>query len=52
MITRARVGAKFLFVGLIAGLLLAPRSGQETRIRVQRRLVEMASELLDLDLRR
>jgi hypothetical protein len=31
MITKARVGSKFLVYGLLAGIAFAPRSGKETR---------------------
>ncbi len=31
MVGRARTGMKFFVYGLLAGLLFAPRSGQETR---------------------
>lgn len=34
MIGRARTALKFFVYGLVAGLLFAPRSGEETRARV------------------
>ncbi len=34
MIGRARTALKFFVYGLLAGLLFAPRSGDETRSRV------------------
>ncbi len=34
MIGRARTALKFFVYGLLAGLMFAPRSGEETRSRV------------------
>jgi hypothetical protein len=36
MLTRARTALKFFTWGLAVGLLCAPRSGAETRARLQR----------------
>lgn len=38
MIGRTRVGFKYLFWGLVAGVLFAPRSGKETRAKVLNKL--------------
>jgi gas vesicle protein len=38
MIGRTRVGFKYLFWGLIIGVLFAPRSGKETRAKVWKKL--------------
>lgn len=34
MIGRTRVGFKYLFWGLMLGVVFAPRSGKETRARI------------------
>jgi hypothetical protein len=38
MIGRTRVGFKYLFWGMLVGVLLAPRSGKETRAKVWSKL--------------
>jgi gas vesicle protein len=43
MFSRVRTAIRFFFVGLAAGVLLAPRSGEDTR----RMLREKADNLLD-----
>lgn len=38
MIGRTRVGLKYLFWGMVVGVLLAPRSGKETRAKLVEKL--------------
>jgi hypothetical protein len=42
----ARIAAKYLTIGLILGLLLAPRSGAETRRRLSGRLTRLVQAVL------
>ncbi len=48
MIGRTRVGFKYLFWGMVVGLLFAPRSGKETRAKVMNKLKGGADALLGL----
>jgi gas vesicle protein len=48
MIGRTRVGFKYLFWGMVVGLLFAPRSGKETRAKVINKLKGGADALLGL----
>jgi gas vesicle protein len=48
MIGRTRVGFKYLFWGLVIGVLFAPRSGKETRAKVIGKLKSGADALLGL----
>jgi gas vesicle protein len=48
MIGRTRVGFKYLFWGMIVGLLFAPRSGKETRAKAIDKLKGGADALLNL----
>ncbi|HLY35766.1 MAG TPA: hypothetical protein VKU35_03550 [Candidatus Limnocylindria bacterium] len=47
MISRARIAIRFFFVGLAVGVLLAPRSGVETRRRLRQRADRFLNDLLD-----
>ena len=50
MFSRVRIAIRFFFVGLAVGVLLAPRSGEETRrqlTRNMRKLRAMTEEKLD-----
>lgn len=48
MIGRTRVGFKYLFWGLVLGVLFAPRSGKETRGKVVEKLKGAADAVLGL----
>ncbi len=48
MIGRTRMGFKYLFWGLVVGVLFAPRSGKETRASVMNKLKGGADALLNL----
>ena len=48
MIGRTRVRFKYLFCGLVIGVLFAPRSGKETRAGVLNKLKSGADTLLNL----
>jgi len=48
MIGRTRVSFKYLFWGMVVGLLFAPRSGKETRAKVINKLKGGADALLGL----
>jgi gas vesicle protein len=48
MIGKTRVGFKYLFWGLIIGVLFAPRSGKETRAKLLDKLSHAASSILGL----
>lgn len=43
--SRARVAMKFLVYGLVIGILFAPRSGEETRELLIRRVREIVEEM-------
>ena len=47
MFSRVRIAIRFFFVGLAVGVLLAPRSGQETRRLVRERADRLLNDLLD-----
>jgi len=47
MFSRVRIAIRFFFVGLAVGVLLAPRSGKETRRLVRERADQLLNDLLD-----
>ena len=47
MFSRVRIAIRFFFVGLAVGVLLAPRSGEETRRLVRERADRILSDVLD-----
>jgi hypothetical protein len=47
MISRVRVAIRFFFLGLAVGVLLAPRSGIETRRLLRQRADRFLNDLLD-----
>jgi gas vesicle protein len=47
MFSRVRIAIRFFFVGLAVGVLLAPRSGKETRRMVRERADRLLNDLLD-----
>ncbi len=47
MFSRVRIAIRFFFVGLAVGVLLAPRSGFETRRLLRQRADRLVNELLD-----
>lgn len=47
MFSRVRIAIRFFFVGLAVGVLLAPRSGLETRRILRQRADRVISDLLD-----
>jgi hypothetical protein len=47
MFSRVRIAIRFFFVGLAVGMLLAPRSGIETRRLLRQRADRLVNELLD-----
>ncbi|MDP9270418.1 MAG: hypothetical protein M3P14_05510 [Chloroflexota bacterium] len=47
MFSRVRIAIRFFFVGLAVGVLLAPRSGAETRRRLRQRADRFLNDLLD-----
>ena len=47
MFSRVRVAIRFFFVGLAVGVLLAPRSGIETRRLLRQRADRFLNDLLD-----
>ena len=47
MFSRVRVAIRFFFMGLAVGVLLAPRSGRETRRLVRERADRLLNDLLD-----
>lgn len=47
MFSRVRIAIRFFFVGLAVGVLLAPRSGEETRRLVRERADRLLNDLLD-----
>lgn len=47
MFSRVRIAIRFFFVGLAVGLLLAPRSGRETRRIVRERADRLLNDVLD-----
>ena len=47
MFSRVRIAIRFFFLGLAVGVLLAPRSGKETRALVRERADRLLNDLLD-----
>ena len=47
MFSRVRIAIRFFFMGLAVGVLLAPRSGRETRQLVRERADRLLNDLLD-----
>ncbi len=47
MFSRVRIAIRFFFVGLAVGVLLAPRSGAETRRLLRQRADRLVNELLE-----
>ncbi|HEX2221771.1 MAG TPA: YtxH domain-containing protein [Candidatus Limnocylindria bacterium] len=47
MFSRVRIAIRFFFVGLVVGVLLAPRSGEETRRMVRERADRLLNDLLE-----
>ena len=47
MFSRVRIAIRFFFMGLAVGVLLAPRSGRETRRLMRERADRLLNDLLD-----
>ena len=47
MFSRVKIAIRFFFVGLAVGILLAPRSGQETRRIVREKADRLLNDVLD-----
>ena len=47
MFSRVRIAIRFFFVGLAVGVLLAPRSGEETRRMVREKADRLLNDVLD-----
>jgi gas vesicle protein len=47
MFSRVKIAIRFFFVGLAVGILLAPRSGLETRRMVRERADRLLNDVLD-----
>jgi hypothetical protein len=47
MFSRVKIAIRFFFVGLVVGVLLAPRSGRATRRLLRTRADRLFNELLD-----
>lgn len=47
MFSRVRIAIRFFFVGLAVGVLLAPRSGEETRRLVREKAEGLLNDVLD-----
>ncbi|MDQ6683249.1 MAG: YtxH domain-containing protein [Chloroflexota bacterium] len=47
MFSRVRIAVRFFFMGLAVGVLLAPRSGRETRRLVRERADRLLNDLLE-----
>ena len=47
MFSRVRTAIRFFFVGLAVGVLLAPRSGEETRRLLRERADSLLNEVLE-----
>jgi hypothetical protein len=47
MFSRVRIAIRFFFVGLAVGVLLAPRSGEETRKMLREKADRLLNEVLD-----
>jgi gas vesicle protein len=47
MFSRVRIAIRFFFMGLAVGILLAPRSGQETRRMVREKADRLLNDVLE-----
>lgn len=47
MFSRVRVAIRFFFVGLAVGVLLAPRSGEQTRRMLREKADQLLNDVLD-----
>ncbi len=47
MFSRVRIAIRFFFVGLAVGVLLAPRSGEQTRRLVREKADRLLNDILD-----
>ena len=47
MFSRVRIAIRFFFVGLAVGVLLAPRSGEETRRMLRERADRLLNDVLE-----
>jgi hypothetical protein len=47
MFSRVRIAVRFFFVGLAVGVLLAPRSGDETRRLLREKADRLLNDVLD-----
>ena len=47
MFSRVRIAIRFFFVGLAVGVLLAPRSGEDTRRMVRQKADRLLNDVLD-----
>ncbi len=47
MFSRVKIAIRFFFMGLAVGILLAPRSGKETRRMVREKADRLLSDVLD-----
>jgi hypothetical protein len=47
MFSRVRIAIRFFFLGLAVGVLLAPRSGEETRRMVRQKADRLLNDVLD-----
>lgn len=47
MFSRVRIAIRFFFVGLAVGVLLAPRSGEETRRLVREKADRLLNDVID-----
>lgn len=47
MFSRVRIAIRFFFVGLAVGILLAPRSGEQTREMLRAKADELLNNILD-----
>lgn len=47
MFSRVRIAIRFFFVGLAVGIMLAPRSGEQTRQMLRAKADELLNNILD-----
>jgi gas vesicle protein len=47
MFSRVRIAIRFFFVGLAVGIMLAPRSGEQTRKMLRAKADELLNNILD-----
>jgi gas vesicle protein len=47
MFSRVRIAIRFFFVGLAVGVLMAPRSGEQTRRLVREKADRLLNDILD-----